>query len=51
MFITILGFAAGVFVGYKFPQQVEQAVGSAKKLFNDIKGMITKEPPRQGPSN
>ena len=52
MFLAILGFAAGVFVGYKFPHQVEQGVESAKKLFNDLKSKITKEPPPpQGPSN
>jgi hypothetical protein len=50
MFLAIVGFAAGVFVGYKFPDQVKQATESAKKLFNDVKNMITKETPK-GPSN
>ena len=34
MFLLIIGFAVGVFVGYKFPQQVDQAVQSSKSLFN-----------------
>ncbi len=55
MFLAIVGFAVGVFVGYKYPQQVEQALESAKKLYNDVKKMIIKEspppgPPPQGPS-
>lgn len=50
MFLAILGFAVGVFVGYKYPQQVDQVVESAKKVFNDLKSKITKEPPPQGPS-
>ena len=50
MFLAILGFAVGVFVGYKYPAQVDQAVESAKKLFNDVKNMITKGSPPQGPS-
>ena len=48
MFFAILGFAAGVFVGYKYPRQVEQAMETAKKLYHDLKSKITKEPP-QGP--
>jgi len=44
MFLLILGFAVGVFVGYKFPQQVEQAVQSSKSLFNDLKDKVTKKP-------
>ena len=52
LFYVIVGFAAGVFVGYKFPHQVEQTVESAKKLANDLKSKITKEPPPpQGPSS
>ena len=50
MFLAILGFAAGVFVGFKYPQQVEQAVESGKKLFNDVKNMISKGSSPQGPS-
>lgn len=44
MFLLILGFAVGVFVGYKYPQQVEQAVQSSKNLFNDLKDKVTKKP-------
>jgi hypothetical protein len=43
MFLLIFGFAAGVFVGFKYPQQVEKAVDSSKKLFNDLKDKITKK--------
>ncbi|MDD2901944.1 MAG: hypothetical protein PHU44_05870 [Syntrophales bacterium] len=50
MFLLIVGFALGVFVGYKYPQQVEQVVESAKKLFNDLKDKFTKGS-TQGPSN
>ena len=44
MFLIILGFVVGVFVGYKYPQQVDQAVQSSKSLFNDLKDKITKKP-------
>jgi hypothetical protein len=50
MFLAILGFAAGVFVGYKYPQQVEQAVESSKKLVNDVKEKFFKGSSPQGPS-
>ena len=30
MFLLIVGFVVGVFVGYKYPQQVDQAVQSRK---------------------
>jgi hypothetical protein len=43
LFEILLGFAVGVFVGYKFPQQVEQAVQSGKGLFNDLKDKISKK--------
>ncbi|MCJ7819446.1 MAG: hypothetical protein MUP25_06470 [Syntrophales bacterium] len=43
MFLIILGFGIGVFVGYKFPQQVEQAVQSGKSIFNDLKDKISKK--------
>jgi hypothetical protein len=41
--LLIIGFAIGVFVGYKYPQQVEQAVQSGKKIFNDLKDKISKK--------
>jgi len=43
MFLLILGFAVGVFVGYKYPQQVDQAVQSSKTVFNDLKDKISKK--------
>ena len=43
MFLLILGFALGVFVGYKYPQQVDQAVQSGKTLFNDLKDKVSKK--------
>jgi hypothetical protein len=43
MFLLILGFAVGVFVGYKYPQQVEQAVQSSKNVFNDLKEKMSKK--------
>ena len=43
MFLIIIGFAGGVFVGYKYPQQVDQAVQSSKSLFNDLKDKISKK--------
>ena len=49
MFLLILAFAAGVYVGYKYPEQVTKAVESSKKLFNDLKDKFTKQdtPPGQ----
>ncbi len=43
MLLLILGFAAGVYVGYKYPQQVDQGVEMGKKLFNDVKNMFVKK--------
>ena len=43
MFLIIIGFLLGVFVGYKYPQQVDQAVQSSKNLFNDLKDKISKK--------
>lgn len=50
MFLAILGFAVGVFVGYKYPQQVEQALESAKKLYQELKEKIFKGSSTQGPN-
>jgi hypothetical protein len=49
MFWLILAFAAGVYVGYKYPEQVTKAVDSSKKMFNEIKDKLTKKdtPPSQ----
>ena len=43
MFLLIVVFGVGVFVGYKYPQQVDQAVQSSKSLFNDLKDKISKK--------
>ncbi len=43
MFLLIVGFAIGVFVGYKYPQQVDQATEFAKKTFNDVKEKFGKK--------
>jgi Na+/H+-dicarboxylate symporter len=43
MFLIILAFIVGVFVGYKFPQQVEQIVNSIKKIFGDLSGKVSKK--------
>lgn len=52
MFVVILAFAAGVFVGYKYPDQVGQTLASTQKLFNDLKDKISKKgPPPQSPPN
>ncbi len=52
MFLVIVGFVAGVFVGYKYPSQVEQVLTSAKKMVNDLKDKVSKKGnPPQSPSN
>jgi hypothetical protein len=43
MFLLIVGFALGVFVGYKYPQQVEQATDFTKKTVNDLKDKFGKK--------
>jgi Na+/H+-dicarboxylate symporter len=43
MFLLIVGFIVGVLVGYKYPQQVGQAMDYLKKLFNDLKNMVSKK--------
>ena len=45
MFVLIVVFAVGVFVGYKYPQQVDQVVQTSKKTFNDLKDKISKKNP------
>ena len=45
MLLLILVFALGVFVGYKYPQQVEQVVQYSKKFFGDLKDKISKKNP------
>jgi predicted negative regulator of RcsB-dependent stress response len=43
MLLLIVVFGVGVFVGYKYPQQVDQAVQSSKNVFNDLKDKISKK--------
>ncbi len=45
MFLLIVVFVIGVFVGYKYPQQVDQVVQMAKKTFGDLKDMVSKKNP------
>jgi hypothetical protein len=37
MFLLIVGFAIGVYVGFKYPGQVQQATDFTKKTVNDLK--------------
>jgi hypothetical protein len=50
MFLLIVGLAVGVFVGYKYPGQVEQGVETTKKLYNDVKDKFFKGSSPKGPS-
>ena len=43
MFLLIVGFAVGVFVTYKYPQQVDQAIQFGKTACNDLKDKIFKK--------
>jgi hypothetical protein len=50
IFGLIIGFGIGVFVGYKYPVQVEKTWDGSKKLFNELKNkMFKKSPP--GPTS
>ncbi len=48
MLFGILLFVVGVYIGYKYPQQVQNLIDSAKKMYGEIKDKITKknEPPQ-----
>jgi hypothetical protein len=48
MWFGILLFIVGVYIGYKYPQQVQNAIDSAKKMFGEVKDKVTKknEPPQ-----
>jgi len=48
MWFGILTFVVGVYIGYKYPQQVQNVIDSAKKIFNDLKNKVSKksEPPQ-----
>jgi hypothetical protein len=43
MFLLIVVFLLGVFVGYKYPQQVDQIVQSGKKMCTDMKEKFSKK--------
>jgi hypothetical protein len=43
MFLLIVGFAIGIYVGYKYPQQVDQATDFTKKTINDLKDKFGKK--------
>jgi hypothetical protein len=43
MFLLIVGLAIGIYVGYKYPQQVDQATDFTKKTFNDLKDKFSKK--------
>jgi len=43
MLLAILTFVAGVYVGYKYPQQVQNVIESGKKTFADLKDKVTKK--------
>jgi hypothetical protein len=43
MFLLIVGLAVGIYVGYKYPQQVEQATDFTKKTINDLKDKFSKK--------
>ncbi len=43
MFLLIVGLAIGIYVGYKYPQQVEQGTDFAKKTVNDLKDKFGKK--------
>ena len=49
MWFGILAFIIGVYVGYKYPQQVRQFLDTSKRTFNDLKDKIfKKDQPPQG---
>lgn len=43
MFLLIVGLAIGIYVGYKYPQQVDQAADFTKKTINDLKDKFSKK--------
>ncbi len=48
MLLLIIGFGIGVFVTYKYPQQVDQGIQTGKKYYNDVKDkFFKKETPPQ----
>jgi hypothetical protein len=49
MLFAILLFVVGIYIGYKYPQQVQSVIDSGKKLFGEAKDKLTKknQPPTQ----
>ena len=45
----LIGLAAGIFFGYKYPDQVTKAVDQGKKTYNDLKDKFTKKEPPSTP--
>jgi hypothetical protein len=43
MWLLIIGFGVGVFVGYKYPRQVEQVMSSIKNAATDLKDKFSKK--------
>lgn len=39
----LIGLAVGIYVGYKYPEQVDKVVENSKKMFNDVKDKLTKK--------
>lgn len=52
MLLEILFFVGGVYVGYKYPSQVDQVLTTITKTFNDLKDKLSKKgTPPQSPPN
>jgi hypothetical protein len=43
MFLLIVGLAIGIYVGYKYPEQVDQATEFTKKTINELKNKFGKK--------
>jgi len=39
----LIGLAAGIYFGYKYPEQVTKAIDKSKQTFNDLKDKFTKK--------
>jgi hypothetical protein len=49
VFWLVVGLAAGIYVGYKHPEQVTKAVEKSKHTFNDLKDKFSKKEPPPNP--
>lgn len=43
LFWLLVGFLIGVFVGYKYPRQVDQVLDKTKQTYADVKSKISKK--------